>query len=97
MFRHKVCCKQGADNTRGYNYILYLISQVLCHIAKSLLTVSLFRIQNRIVFPYFDCNFLYILLVVPPASKELLKDFPGVKTIEVTAKYPIAESKLNIQ
>ena len=56
-----------------------------------------FFVQNRIVFPYFDCNFLYILLVVPPASKELLKDFPGVKTIEVTAKYPIAESKLNIQ
>ncbi|XP_028403641.1 uncharacterized protein LOC114526285 [Dendronephthya gigantea] len=29
--------------------------------------------------------------IVPEASKELLKTLPGVKTIEVTAKYPIAE------
>lgn len=31
------------------------------------------------------------IVVVPEASKELLSTLPGVKTVEVTAKYPIAE------
>lgn len=31
--------------------------------------------------------------VVPEASKELLDTLPGVKTVEVTAKYPIAEGE----
>ena len=31
------------------------------------------------------------LLVVPEASKELLSQLPGVKTVEVTAKYPVVE------
>lgn len=30
-------------------------------------------------------------LVVPEASKKLLSQLPGVKTIEVTAKYPVVE------
>ena len=30
-------------------------------------------------------------LVVPEASKELLSQLPGVKTVEVTAKYPVVE------
>ena len=30
-------------------------------------------------------------VVVPDGSKELLSELPGVKTLEVTAKYPIAE------
>ncbi|KXJ22379.1 uncharacterized protein LOC110252569 [Exaiptasia diaphana] len=29
--------------------------------------------------------------VVPEASKQLLSDIPGIKTLEITAKYPIAE------
>ena len=31
------------------------------------------------------------LLVVPEASKKLLSQLPGVKTVEVTAKYPVVE------
>lgn len=31
------------------------------------------------------------LSVVPEASKELLSQLPGVKTVEVTAKYPVVE------
>ena len=31
--------------------------------------------------------------VVPDASKDLLQRLPGVKTLEVTAKYPIAEGE----
>jgi hypothetical protein len=30
--------------------------------------------------------------VVPDASKELLSKLPGVKDIEITARYPIVES-----
>lgn len=28
---------------------------------------------------------------MPDGSKELLSELPGIKTLEVTAKYPIAE------
>ena len=31
--------------------------------------------------------------VVPEASKVLLETLPGVKTVEVTAKYPIVEGE----
>ena len=34
---------------------------------------------------------LFKFIVVPEGSKELLSELPGVKTLEVTAKYPIAE------
>ena len=29
--------------------------------------------------------------LVPDASKQLLTDLPGVKTLQITAKYPVAE------
>ena len=29
--------------------------------------------------------------VVPDGSKDLLRELPGIKDLEVTAKYPIAE------
>jgi len=29
--------------------------------------------------------------VVPDGSKDLLRELPGVKDLEITAKYPIAE------
>ena len=34
---------------------------------------------------------LFKFIVVPEGSKELLSELPGVKTLEVTAKYPFAE------
>ena len=34
--------------------------------------------------------------VVPDGSKDLLRELPGVKDLEVTAKYPIAEGVPNI-
>lgn len=37
------------------------------------------------------CIYYNIHVVVPEASKQLLNDIPGVKTLEITAKYPIAE------
>ena len=34
---------------------------------------------------------LWLISVVPDASKELLDKLPGVETVEITAKYPIVE------
>ena len=36
---------------------------------------------------------LCIFIVIPAASKQLLKDLPGVKTVEVTAKFPTVKGK----
>ena len=32
-----------------------------------------------------------MFIVVPEASKKLLTQLPGIKTVEVTAKYPVVE------
>ena len=36
---------------------------------------------------------LWLISVVPDASKELLDKLPGVETVEITAKYPIVEGE----
>ena len=38
--------------------------------------------------------FISFPVVVPQASKDLLKALPGIKTLEVTAKYPTAEGRV---
>ena len=37
------------------------------------------------------CIVTTFFLVVPDGSKDLLGELPGIKDLEVTAKYPIAE------
>ena len=36
---------------------------------------------------------LWLISVVPDASKKLLERLPGVETVEITAKYPIVEGE----
>ena len=39
----------------------------------------------------YDLHCNNFFLVVPDGSKDLLRELPGIKDLEVTAKYPIAE------
>jgi len=47
----------------------------------------------------YNCRIDYVifyLIVVPDASKKLLSQLPGVKTVEVTAKYPVVEGTAKV-
>jgi len=47
----------------------------------------------------YNCRIDYIIfypIVVPDACKKLLSQLPGVKTVEVTAKYPVVEGTAKV-